>query len=107
MLYDDTINVIGNGVVLHPSTLFKELKTLDDNEVPYEGRLKISDRTHLLFECHNIIDGMQEKALKDKNIGTTKKGCYFIEQYCPCSFNLDVSTQSVYYFWREWCVCLL
>jgi len=79
MLYQDTINVIGNGVVLHPPTLFRELKTLDDNDVDYTGRLKISDRAHLVFECHNIIDGIQEASLKDKNIGTTKKGigpCY-------------------------------
>jgi adenylosuccinate synthase len=79
MLYPDVINIIGNGVVMHMPTLMKELKTLDDNEIDYGGRLLISSRTHLLFECHNIIDGRQEAALADKNIGTTKKGigpCY-------------------------------
>lgn len=74
MLYQDTVNVIGNGVVLHPPTMFNELKNLDNENIPYDGRLKISDRAHLVFECHRIIDGLQETALGDKSIGTTKKG---------------------------------
>lgn len=79
LLHESTTCMIGNGVVLHLPTLFKELATLDEKGVSYAGRLKISDRTHLLFDFHQTVDGMREDGLKDKKIGTTKKGigpCY-------------------------------
>lgn len=79
MLYPQCMNVIGNGVVLHPPTMFEELQQLTDNGVEYDGRLLISDRCHLLFDFHQVIDGMKENALAEKQIGTTKKGigpCY-------------------------------
>lgn len=79
MLYEDKVNIIGNGVVLHVPTLFKELKSLHDVGMNTDGRLKISDRAHLLFDFHMLIDGGQEKKRGDANIGTTKKGigpCY-------------------------------
>lgn len=79
MLYQDTINVIGNGVVLHTPTMLKELASLDAADVAYDGRLLVSDRAHLLFDFHMVIDGNQEKGRGDANIGTTKKGigpCY-------------------------------
>jgi len=74
MLYPDKTNIIGNGVVLHIPTMLKELKSLDDAGIDYEGRLKISDRAHLVLDAHQIIDGLREKALGGKAIGTTKKG---------------------------------
>eukprot|EP00462_Mataza_sp_D1_P021011 CAMPEP_0175127390 /NCGR_PEP_ID=MMETSP0087-20121206/4361_1 /TAXON_ID=136419 /ORGANISM="Unknown Unknown, Strain D1" /LENGTH=481 /DNA_ID=CAMNT_0016409365 /DNA_START=21 /DNA_END=1466 /DNA_ORIENTATION=+ len=79
MLYDDTINVIGNGVVLHVPTMLTELENLEKGGKEWKGRLKISDRAHLLFDFHRIIDGRQEEALGAKSVGTTKKGigpCY-------------------------------
>lgn len=84
MLYPDKINLIGNGVVLDPETMMKELASLTAAGHEYKGRLKISDRSHLLFGFHKVIDGQQEAALKDKNIGTTKKGigpCYASKAY--------------------------
>lgn len=79
MLYDDKINLIGNGVVLHVPTLLKELKSLHDAGKKTEGKLLISDRAHLLFDFHMQIDGRQEDGRGDSSIGTTKKGigpCY-------------------------------
>jgi len=79
MLYEGKVNVIGNGVVLHTPTLLKELASLHDAGMDTTGRLKISDRAHLLFDFHQVIDGRQEEGLGAKNIGTTKKGigpCY-------------------------------
>jgi adenylosuccinate synthase len=79
MLYPNKLNVIGNGVVLHVPTLFKELASLDDAGIDYADRLKISDRAHMLFDFHQTIDGLQEAGRGGKNIGTTKKGigpCY-------------------------------
>jgi len=79
MLYPDKINVIGNGVVLHVPTMLQELSQLTAAGIATDGRLKISNRAHLLFEAHKMIDGLQEHALGGSNIGTTKKGigpCY-------------------------------
>jgi adenylosuccinate synthase len=39
-----------------------------------DGRLFISDRTHLVFDFHQIVDGLKEVELGGKSIGTTKKG---------------------------------
>jgi len=36
--------MLGNGVVVHPGTMFHELEQLDKNGVDYKGRLKIGDR---------------------------------------------------------------
>ncbi len=70
VLNPKAINVIGNGVVLSPENLIdKELKQFDD----LEGRLFISDKAHLLFPYHALIDQGKEK-LRKKAIGTTGKG---------------------------------
>lgn len=75
LLHKKPINVIGNGVVLHLPTMFKELASLDDAGIDYSGRLLISDRAHLLFDAHMAVDGAREDGLADaKKIGTTKRG---------------------------------
>ena len=74
LIYPHTTNVLGNGVVLHLPQLFKELEPLTADGLEWEGRLKLGNRAHLLFDFHQIIDGMQEQAKGDKLIGTTKKG---------------------------------
>lgn len=79
ILIPGKMNIIGNGVVLHVPTMFKELQKLADGGIDWKGRLKISDRAHLLFDFHQTIDGLQENRLGKSNIGTTKRGigpCY-------------------------------
>lgn len=79
MLYPNCSNVIGNGVVVHIPTMLEELKRLDEHKVDYEGRLKISNRAHILFDFHRLIDGAQESHRGKDKIGTTKRGigpCY-------------------------------
>lgn len=68
--------ILGNGMVVHLPTFFKELKNLEDHNVSYKGRLFISDRAHLVFDLHQIIDGLKEQELTAGrgSIGTTKKG---------------------------------
>jgi adenylosuccinate synthase len=66
---------IGNGVVLHIPGLFNEMKSLDKQGIDYAGRIRISDRAHVLFDFHQEVDAAQELLLGDNNkIGTTKKG---------------------------------
>jgi len=67
--------IIGNGVVLHLPTYFKELQNLTNQGIKYDGRILISDRAHLLFDLHQQVDGQQEDALgKGQKIGTTRRG---------------------------------
>eukprot|EP01087_Luapelamoeba_hula_P017007 TRINITY_DN5312_c0_g1_i1.p1 TRINITY_DN5312_c0_g1~~TRINITY_DN5312_c0_g1_i1.p1 ORF type:complete len:504 (+),score=104.58 TRINITY_DN5312_c0_g1_i1:47-1513(+) len=78
ILHQNSTCLIGNGVVLHVPTLFKELENLEKQNVNVEGRIKLSDRAHIVFDFHQQVDAMQEEAAKsgsaDRSIGTTKKG---------------------------------
>ena len=75
LIYPHTQNLLGNGTVVHVPSLFEELAPLDDANIEWRGRLKISDRAHMLFDYHQIIDGINEGNLPDdEKIGTTKKG---------------------------------
>ena len=74
ILNQNAMNVIGNGVVVHLPSLFKELDTLAEQGVPYEGRLLLSDRAHLLFTLHMVMDGAGEEKRGGDQIGTTRRG---------------------------------
>ncbi|GMI10134.1 hypothetical protein TrRE_jg1042 [Triparma retinervis] len=50
------------------------LKSLELAGVKWEGRIKLSDRAHLVFDFHQEVDGKQESKLGRNKIGTTKKG---------------------------------
>ncbi|TKY62594.1 Adenylosuccinate synthetase 2 [Spatholobus suberectus] len=79
ILNEDTLCVIGNGVVVHLPGLFKEIDGLESNGVSCKGRILISDRAHLLFDFHQEVDGLREAELAKSFIGTTKRGigpCY-------------------------------
>ncbi len=78
ILYEDTVNIIGNGVVVDPEGFLKELKKLKDEGID-TSRIVISDRAHIVFPYHKVIDALSEQHLGKKEIGTTKKGigpCY-------------------------------
>lgn len=66
-------NVLGNGVVLNPKTFVEEVTQLKQQGFTCEN-LYISDRAHVIFDYHKIVDGLQEVALGERKIGTTKKG---------------------------------
>lgn len=72
-------NLIGNGVVVHIPTLMKELDDLKEFDPRALERVFISTRAHLLFDSHQIIDGILESEQGSNSIGTTKRGigpCY-------------------------------
>ena len=64
------VNIIGNGVVLSPSSIIEEMKQFSN----LEGRLFISDKAHLNLPYHSLIDQAREKLKGEKAIGTTGKG---------------------------------
>ena len=75
ILRTDIINVIGNGVVVNPDVLLKELANLDDER----GQLFISDRAHIIMPYHKMLDGAEENSKGKSFIGTTGNGigpCY-------------------------------
>jgi len=75
ILTDDMMSYIGNGVVIHFPTLMDELEDLQAGGIKHEGRLLISDRAHVVFEFHRLVDGRAEAALgEDKKLGTTQRG---------------------------------
>ncbi|XP_078001219.1 adenylosuccinate synthetase isozyme 2-like [Glandiceps talaboti] len=72
IIHEKCKSVIGNGVVIHLPGLFDEATR---NKIHnWEGRLIISDRAHLVFDLHQQVDGLQERAKGKNSIGTTKKG---------------------------------
>lgn len=70
------ISVIGNGVVVHLPSLFQEIKNTEDKGIKVDGRLLISSRAHLVFDFHQLIDGLKEGelAVGGQDLGTTRKG---------------------------------
>lgn len=70
VLNPKAINVVGNGVVLSPESIIKEMIQFEG----LEGRLFISDKAHLNLPYHSLIDQAREKLKGDKAIGTTGKG---------------------------------
>jgi len=71
------IGVIGNGCVIDPDVLIKEIDELTKRGV--KPKLLISDRANIIMPYHKILDGAEEKFLGNKKIGTTKRGigpCY-------------------------------
>ena len=65
--------VLGNGMVIDPEAMFKELADLSANGVNWEGRVKVSDRAHLVLPSYKHEDkGIDEK--RPRPIGTTGRG---------------------------------
>ncbi len=74
ILYPDKTCVLGNGMVIDPATLTKEMDRLEENGVDVgPKRLKISDRAHIVLPYHKAIDLLRE-AQRGKPIGTTGRG---------------------------------
>jgi len=75
ILWDNKVNIIGNGVVINPTSLVEEINYLQEKGVTITPeKLLISDRAHVVLPIHKEIDAAQEEALGDQKIGTTKQG---------------------------------
>lgn len=72
--------VIGNGLVVNPEALLKEMKSLTDRGVQVDGQnLLLSDRAHVILPYHIVEDAVFEKRRGNQAIGTTGRGigtCY-------------------------------
>jgi len=71
---DNIINVIGNGVVIDPITLEKEIQGLAGLGVDVKNRLLISNKAHLILPTHRLLDAASEAAKGKNKIGSTLRG---------------------------------
>ena len=75
ILREDVVSVLGNGMVVNPVNLLKEMDSLQKLGVDVSPeRLKISSRAHIISPAHIALDQAKEQALGDKAIGTTLRG---------------------------------
>src|SRR5437879_6045288 len=71
--------VIGNGLVIDPAALIAEIEMLESAGVAVAGNLFISNRAHVLFPAHRMMEKMSEARPGRVSIGTTSRGigpCY-------------------------------
>ncbi len=69
-----TLNVIANGVVIDPWTLIKEIDGLKARGIQLDGRLKVSDRAHVVLPYHKRMDVALETLRGKDALGTTSRG---------------------------------
>ncbi|MFL2664729.1 MAG: adenylosuccinate synthase [Dehalococcoidia bacterium] len=70
IVWPHTTNIIGNGVVIDPNVLIKEI---EENKLN-PNRLIVSDKSHLIMPYHIILDKLEEKDRGENSIGTTGRG---------------------------------
>jgi adenylosuccinate synthase len=70
----DTINVIGNGVVLDPAVFAKEVVALEAKGIGVRDNLFLSNRTQIIVPTHKLLDRASEAAKGEQKIGSTLKG---------------------------------
>ncbi|AJJ17902.1 MULTISPECIES: adenylosuccinate synthase [Yersinia] len=74
ILRENVTSIIGNGVVLAPDALMKEMTELEARGVPVRERLLLSEACPLILPYHVALDNAREKARGEKAIGTTGRG---------------------------------
>jgi adenylosuccinate synthase len=74
IFHENTINLIGNGVVLDAVTLKRECETVQSFGIDYRKNLFISERTHLILPTHRALDKASELSKGNEKIGSTLKG---------------------------------
>ncbi|CAG8241385.1 unnamed protein product [Penicillium salamii] len=74
------LNLIGAGTVFHVPSFFKELAAIESKGLKGAAqRIFVSDRAHVCFDLHSVVDGLEEQGLGGRKVGTTGKGigpCY-------------------------------
>ncbi len=68
------LNLIGNGVVIDPVTLQREIGEVEEHGVDVESRLLISRKAHLILPTHRLLDAANEQEKGKDKIGSTLRG---------------------------------
>ncbi len=74
ILRENTLNIIGNGVVIDPVILMNELRQVLSFNPNAQGNLKISKRSHFILPIHRALDACYEQSKGNAKIGSTLKG---------------------------------
>ena len=74
IFHKDSINIIGNGVVIDPVVFIKEIEGLEKFNIDIYSRLLISRKAHLILPTHRLLDAASEAAKGKAKIGSTLKG---------------------------------
>jgi adenylosuccinate synthase len=74
IFHKESMNVIGNGVVIDPVVFVKELEGLDPFNIDYISTLIISRKAHLILPTHRLLDAASEASKGKAKIGSTLKG---------------------------------
>ncbi len=70
----DSINIIGNGVVIDPVILMDEISSIEAKGGDISGKLFIAKRAQLILPTHRMLDAASEAAKGKEKIGSTLKG---------------------------------
>ena len=75
ILREETVNVLGPGIVIDLEHLYGEVQRLRQAGIPVApGHLRISDRATICLPYHKLLDGLEEDRLGDKKFGSTRRG---------------------------------
>jgi len=74
IFHKNSINIIGNGVVMDPVVFQKEIEGLQKFNIDVQSRLFISRKAHLILPTHRLLDAASEAAKGKAKIGSTLKG---------------------------------
>lgn len=74
IFHTNSINIIGNGVVIDPVVFIKEIEGLEKFNIDLYKRLLISRKAHLILPTHRLLDAASETAKGKAKIGSTLKG---------------------------------
>ncbi|RPH93418.1 adenylosuccinate synthase [candidate division KSB1 bacterium] len=74
VLWPQTVNVIGAGVVVDPVALINEIEQVESAGISLENRLFVSHQAHLIMPYHKLLDQLSEAQSDRPRIGTTGRG---------------------------------
>ena len=74
IFYPHTQCLMGNGMVIDPEVLLKEMREIREAGIDFEKRLFIAQRAHLIMPYHKMLDGLYEEAKGAGATGTTRRG---------------------------------
>jgi len=74
IFHENTINVIGNGVVIDPVVFVQELDGLEKFNLDYKKKLVLSRKAHIILPTHRLLDAASETSKGKAKIGSTLKG---------------------------------
>ena len=74
IFHENTVNLVGNGVVIDPVIFKKELDKLEEQNVDYKSSLCISRKAHIILPTHRLLDAASEASKGKAKIGSTLKG---------------------------------